>query len=44
MRTRDFKNKKEQDREELFAATDPTEAKRIAAIKAATRNWGKDGS
>ena len=37
------KNKKDNDREDLFAATPPAEAERMALSKAATRSRGKYG-
>ena len=38
---RDFENKKDNDREDLFAATPPAEAERMALSKAATRSRGE---
>ena len=38
-----FKNKKDTDREDLFAATPPVEAERMALSKAVTRSHRADG-
>ena len=40
---RDFKDKKDNDREDLFAATPPAEAERMALSKAVTKSRRKDG-
>ena len=40
---RDFKEKRDKEREDLFAATPPVEAERMALSRAATKSWRKDG-
>ena len=40
---RDFKVKADKEREDLFAATPPAEAERMALSRAVTRSWSADG-